>query len=83
MLWLRLSVPVRRRVAPAAATEVRLVVIATCPTRVGVAFPTYGYALKQSTAVFQYQAHPVKSWFHFAQRYGENDINQLFGPWYM
>ena len=85
MLWLRLSVghPIRRRVAPTADTEVRLVVIAACPTRVGVVFPMYGYALKQSAAILQYQAHSIKSWFHFAQRYEENHINQLFGPWYM
>ena len=52
---------------PAAATEVCLVVAVACPARVGVAFLTYGYALMQSAANLQYQVHPIKSWFHFAQ----------------
>ena len=68
MLWLRLSVshPIRRHVAPAAATEVHLVVVIACPTRAGVVFLMYGYALRQSAAILQYQAHLIKSWFHFA-----------------
>ena len=67
MLWLSLSVshPIRRRVAPATAIEVCLAVVAPCPTHVGVVFPMYGYALRQSTAILQHQAHPIKFWFHF------------------
>ena len=67
--WLRLNVscPVRRRVAVVAATEVCLAVVVKCPVRVGIISPTYGYALMQSAANLQYQVHPIKSWFHFAQ----------------
>ena len=69
MLWLKLSAshPVKRREAPAAATEVCLVVIAACAARVGVVFPMYGYDLMQSAAILQHQAHLIKSWFRFAQ----------------
>ena len=69
MLWLRLGVsyPIKRRIALAAATEVRLVVVIACPTCVGVIFPMYGYTLKQSTAVLQHQVLPIKSWFCFTQ----------------
>ena len=82
MLWLRLSAshPIRRRVAPAAATEVCLVVITACPAHVGVIFLMYGYALRQSAAILQHQAHSIKSWFHFTQSYKENCTNQLFDP---
>ena len=82
MLWLRLSVshPVRRHVAPAAATEVCIVVAIISPARVGVIFPTYAYTLRQSAAILQHQAHPIKSWFHFAQSYEENCIDQQFDP---
>ena len=82
MLWLRLGAnhPARRHVAPTAANEVRLVVVTACPTRVGVIFPMYGYALRQSTVFLQHQAHPIKSWFHFAQNYKESCINQQFDP---
>ena len=68
MLWLRLGVshPIRRHVALAAATEVCLVVVVTCPVRVGVIAPTYGCALVQSAAILQHQVHHIKSWFHFA-----------------
>ena len=55
MLWLRLSVShhVRRHVAPAAATEVRLVVVTACLTRVGVVFLTYGYTPSHSSVILQ------------------------------
>ena len=61
--WIKLNVshPVRRHLAVAAATEVRLVVVVVCPVHVGVVFPTYRYALMQSTANLQYQVHPIKS----------------------
>ena len=83
-MWLGLSVshPVRRRVAAATAAEVCLVVVVACPARVGVVFPTYGYALMQSATILQHQAHAIKSWFHFAQSYEENHINQLCDPCY-
>ena len=82
MRWLKLSVshPVRRCVAPAAATEVCLFVVVACPARVGVIFPTYGYALRQRAAILKHQAHPIKPWFHFAQSCKENHINWLFDP---
>ena len=82
MLWLRLSVshPVKRRVALAAATEVRPVVVVACPAHVGVISPTYGYALVQSAANLQYQVQPIKSWFHFGQSSLENHINQQSDP---
>ena len=60
-----LAIPVRRRVAVAAATEVCLAVAIACPARVGVVFPTYGYTLMQSAANLQYQVQPIKSWSHF------------------
>ena len=80
MLWLRLSAshPIRRRVAPAAAIEVCLVVIAACLAHVGVIFPMYRYALRQSAVILQHQAHTIKSWFHFIQSCEENYTNQLF-----
>ena len=82
MLWLRLSVShlIKRHVALAAATEVRPVVVITCPTRVGVISPTYGYALMQSAANLQYQVQPIKSWFHFVQSSLGNHINQQSDP---
>ena len=66
--WLRLNIshPIRRHVAIAAATEVRLAVAISCPTCVGVISPTYRYALVQSAANLQYQVHPIKSWSNFA-----------------
>ena len=80
--WLRLNVshPVRRRVVVAAATEVRLAVAISCPARVGVVFPTYGYALVQSAANLQYQVQPIKSWSHFVQSSLENHISRQFDP---
>ena len=80
--WFRLNVsrPVRRRVAVAAATEVCLAVAVSCLARVGVVFPTYGYALMQSTANLQYQVQPIKSWFHFAQSSLGNHISQQSDP---
>ena len=82
MLWLRLSVshPIKRRVALAAATEVCPVVVVACPARVGVIFPTYGYALVQSAANLQYQVQPIKSWFHFEQSSLGNHIGQQSDP---
>ena len=78
--WLRLNVshPIRRRVAVTTATEVRLVVVVACPTHVGVGFPIYGYALKQSAAIPENQAQPIKLWFRFAQGSEENHTNLLF-----
>ena len=80
--WLRLNVshPIRRRVAVAAATEVRLAVAVSCPARVGVISPTYGYALVQSAANLQYQVQPIKSWFHFEQSSLGNHISQQSDP---
>ena len=82
MLQLRLGVghPIKRRVALAAATEVRPVVIAACPARVGVISQTYGYALVQSAANLQYQVQPIKSWFHFTQSSLGNHISQQSDP---
>ena len=80
--WLRLNVshPVRRRVAVAAATEVCLAVAVSCPARVGVISPTYGYALVQSAANLQYQVQPIKSWSHFVQSSLGNHISQQSDP---
>ena len=80
--WLRLNIshPVRRCVAVAAATEVRLAVAISCPARVGVISPTYGYALVQSAANLQYQVQPIKSWSHFVQSSLGNHINQQSDP---
>ena len=80
--WLRLNVsrPIRRRVAVAAATEVRLAVAISCPTRVGVISRTYGYALVQSAANLQYQVQPIKSWSHFVQSSLGNHISQRSDP---
>ena len=80
--WLRLNVshPVKRRVAVAAATEVRLAVAIACPACVGVISPTYGYALMQSAANLQYQVQPIKSWFHFAQSSLRNHLSQQSDP---
>ena len=82
MLWLRLSVshPIRRRVAPAAATEAHLAVVIACPAHVGVIFPMYGYALGHITAILQHQVYPIKSWFHFAQSCEEIYTNLLLDP---
>ena len=82
MLWLRLSVshPVRRRVALATATEFCLIVVAACPARVGVIFPTSGYALMQSAANLQYQVQPIKFWFHFEQSSLGNHISHQSDP---
>ena len=82
MLWLRLSVshPVKRRVALAAATEVRPVSVVACPACVGVIFPVYGYALMQSAANLQYQVQPIKSWSHFVQSSLGNHISQQSDP---
>ena len=54
--WLRLNAshPIRRHVAVAAATKVRLAVAIACPARVGVISPTYEYALVQSAANLQH-----------------------------
>ena len=80
--WLRLNVshPIRRCVAVTTATEVRLAIAVACPAHVGVVFPMYGYALEQSAANLQYQVHPIKSWFHFAQSSLGNHINQQSDP---
>ena len=83
MLWLRANAshPARRRVAPAAATEVCLVVSSARPTHVGVIlFTTYQYVPMQSAVILQHQAHPIKHWFHFTQSCKEDHTNQLFGP---
>ena len=80
--WLRLNVshPVRRRIAVAAATEVRLAVAVSCPAHVGVVFPMYGYAPVQSAANLQYQVQPIKSWSHFVQSSLENHISWQSDP---
>ena len=68
MLFRSVSHPIKRRLAAAAAaTEVRLVVVIACPAHVGVISPTYGYALVQSAANFQYQVHPIMSWSNSTQ----------------